>query len=126
MMDPTIPLTINEYEEWGNPTQEDFFDYIYSYSPYDNIPKDAQFPNILVKAGLNDPRVSYWEPAKWVAKMRAMDVGRGKSEILLDCTMGAGHFGVSGRYARYMEMAGDYAFLVNHMQRQLKAKGLLV
>ncbi|KAI8924533.1 prolyl oligopeptidase [Entophlyctis helioformis] len=125
MMDASIPLTTGEYEEWGNPNDKSYFDYMLSYSPYENVPKDAQFPHLLVKAGLNDPRVAYWEPAKWVAKLRDLNVGRGKTDILFDCKMGAGHFGVSGRYARFGEIAGDYAFLVDRMQTQQIAKGLI-
>ncbi|KAJ3078667.1 hypothetical protein HK100_010642, partial [Physocladia obscura] len=73
MMDPTIPLTVPEYEEWGNPNEKEYFDYMLSYSPYDNVRPNTKYPNILVKAGLNDPRVAYWEPAKWVAKLRAFN-----------------------------------------------------
>lgn len=108
MMDATLPLTVGEYEEWGNPADEKAYRYMRSYSPYDNVESQA-FPNMLVTAGLNDPRVSYWEPAKWVAKLRAMK--KGNHLLLLKTNMGAGHFGASGRYERYKETAFDYAFL---------------
>ena len=119
MMDPSIPLTINEYEEWGNPNELAYFEYIQSYSPYDNIPKDAKLPHLLIKAGLNDPRVQYWEPAKWVAKLRdrQKDFSKEKqSMIIFDCKMGSGHFGSSGRYAYYKEIAADYAWAVKMLQ----------
>ncbi|KAJ3340204.1 hypothetical protein HDU93_007294 [Gonapodya sp. JEL0774] len=102
MMDASIPLTVNEYEEWGNPNNRKFFDYMLSYSPYNNVPEDAssRFPDILVQAGINDPRVAYWEPSKWVAKMRELGVGGPKSrgDLLYLVEMGSGHFGNSGRY----------------------------
>ncbi|TPX32936.1 hypothetical protein SeMB42_g07560 [Synchytrium endobioticum] len=116
MMDPSIPLTINEYEEWGNPNELDCFNYMLSYSPYENIPAGATFPHLLVKAGLNDPRVAYWEPSKWVAKLRDMEMdGNGKKEIVYDCKMGSGHFGSSGRYAAYKEYSVEYAFVIKHL-----------
>lgn len=74
MMDDKIPLTINEYEEWGNPNEKEYFDYMLSYSPYNNIQEGKKYPNLLIKAGLNDPRVQYWEPVKWIAKLRASNV----------------------------------------------------
>jgi oligopeptidase B len=114
MLDPTLPLTIAEYEEWGNPEQEEFYRYIGSYSPYDNV-APGEYPLMLVTAGLNDPRVSYWEPAKWVAKLRALktDLRMTDSNILLLKTdMGSGHFGPSGRYEGIKEVAFDYAFLL--------------
>ncbi len=108
MMDSTLPLTVGEYEEWGNPADEKAYRYMRSYSPYDNVERQG-FPHMLVTAGLNDPRVSYWEPAKWVAKLRTMK--KGDHLLLLKTNMGAGHFGASGRYERYKETAFDYAFL---------------
>jgi oligopeptidase B len=114
MLDPTLPLTIAEYEEWGNPDQEEFYRYIRSYSPYDNVAPRA-YPAMLVTAGLNDPRVSFWEPAKWVAKLRALktDLKMTDSNVLLLKTdMGSGHFGPSGRYEGIKEVAFDYAFLL--------------
>lgn len=113
MMDPTIPLTINEYEEWGNPNEKDYFDYILSYSPYDNLKEFKKFPHLLIKAGLNDPRVAYWEPAKWCAKLRSLL--KDSSNIVLDCKMGSGHFGASGRYSYYKEVAADYAFIIDRI-----------
>lgn len=109
MLDPTLPLTIAEYEEWGNPEDKQYYEYIRSYSPYDNVTA-RDYPAMLVTAGLNDPRVSYWEPAKWVAKLRAMKTD--SNVLLLKTNMGSGHFGPSGRYEGIKETAFDYAFLL--------------
>ncbi|HYL36711.1 MAG TPA: S9 family peptidase [Bryobacteraceae bacterium] len=108
-LDPTLPLTISEYEEWGNPQNKEYYDYIKSYSPYENV-APHEYPIMLVTAGLNDPRVSYWEPAKWVARLRAMK--KDKNILLLKTNMGSGHFGPSGRYEGIKEVAFDYAFLL--------------
>ncbi|KAI8908915.1 peptidase S9A prolyl oligopeptidase domain protein beta-propeller [Gorgonomyces haynaldii] len=119
MMDSSIPLTVNEYEEWGNPNELDYFKYILSYSPYENL-HTGKLPHILVKAGLNDPRVQYWEPAKWVAKIRDQQLQlkeQDRSTVLFDCKMGSGHFGSSGRYAYYKEIAADYAFVITQLQQ---------
>jgi oligopeptidase B len=110
MLDPTLPLTIAEYEEWGNPEQEEFYRYIRSYSPCDNV-APREYPAMLVTAGLNDPRVSFWEPAKWVAKLHALK--QDSNVLLLKTDMGSGHFGPSGRYAGIKEVAFDYAFLLH-------------
>ncbi|MBX9602683.1 MAG: S9 family peptidase [Bryobacteraceae bacterium] len=113
-LDATLPLTVGEYEEWGNAEKDKtYYDYIKSYSPYENTGK-LKYPNMLVTGGLNDPRVSYWEPAKWVAKMRAV-ADKGSGKLLLKTNMGAGHFGASGRYERIKETAFDYAFLLDMM-----------
>jgi len=109
MLDPDLPLTVTEYEEWGNPQQKEYFDYIRSYSPYDNV-KAVDYPNLLITAGLNDPRVSYWEPAKWTAKLRVAK--KDDNLLLLKTNMGAGHGGASGRYAYLEEIAFEYAFLL--------------
>ena len=108
MLDASIPLTVVEYDEWGNPNEKMFYDYIKSYSPYDNIEAKA-YPHILVTAGLNDPRVHYWEPAKWTAKLRTLKTG--DNRLLLKTEMGAGHGGPSGRYDYLKEMAFEYAFI---------------
>lgn len=109
MLDSTIPLTVGEYEEWGDPNDKKYFDYMLSYSPYDNI-KAQVYPNMLVTAGLNDPRVQYWEPAKFVAKLRAMKTDF--NTLLLKTNMGAGHGGASGRYDYLKEIALEYAFIL--------------
>jgi oligopeptidase B len=109
MLDASLPLTITEYEEWGNPNEAPYYEYIRSYSPYDNV-EPKNYPHLLITAGLNDPRVSYWEPAKWAAKLRAAKCG--DHLLLLKTNMGAGHFGASGRYERFKETAFDYAFLM--------------
>ncbi len=109
MLDATLPLTIAEYEEWGNPNEREYYDYIRSYAPYENV-LSAGYGNLLVTAGLNDPRVSYWEPAKWVAKLR--DMKTDDNTIVLRTTMGAGHGGPSGRYSRLKEKAFEYAFIL--------------
>jgi oligopeptidase B len=108
-LDPTLPLTIGEYEEWGNPEQKEYYGYIKSYAPYENV-EGKEYPAMLVTAGLNDPRVSYWEPAKWVAKLRALK--KDHNVLVLKTDMGSGHFGPSGRYAGIRETAFDYAFLL--------------
>jgi oligopeptidase B len=109
MLDDKLPLTVNEYDEWGNPQQREYYEYIKSYSPYDNV-QAAAYPALLVMAGLNDPRVSYWEPAKWVAKLRAEN--RSDCPILLKTQMGAGHMGPSGRYESWREEAFVMAFVL--------------
>ena len=109
MLDPSLPLTVGEYEEWGNPEDKKYYGYMRSYSPYDNV-EAKRYPTMLVTGGLNDPRVSYWEPAKWVAKLRAMK--KDDNLLLLKMQMGAGHGGPSGRYERMKETAFDYAFIL--------------
>lgn len=109
MLDKTLPLTVTEYDEWGNPEDRKYFDAIRSYSPYDNI-RPQNYPHMLVTGGLNDPRVQYWEPAKWVAKLREMKTDR--NLLLLKINMGAGHGGPSGRYDYLREIAFDYAFIL--------------
>ncbi len=109
MLDDTIPLTTSEYDEWGNPHVKEYYDYMLSYSPYDNVEK-TNYPNLLVTTGLHDSQVQYWEPAKWVAKLRAM-----KSDdnlLLLKTNMDAGHGGASGRFDRFKEVAFRQAFLL--------------
>ncbi len=110
MLDESIPLTTSEYDEWGNPNDKTYYDYIRSYSPYDNVEKKA-YPNILVLTSLHDSQVQYWEPAKWVAKLRVMKTDH--NLLLLKTEMEAGHGGVSGRYKGYREVAFQYAFLLN-------------
>lgn len=111
MCDDSLPLTPPEWPEWGNPIlDESAFHMINSYSPYENIDK-AIYPSILATAGLSDPRVTYWEPAKWVSRLR--DSQQGNSVILLKTNMGAGHAGVSGRFAKLEEIALIYAFILN-------------
>jgi oligopeptidase B len=107
MLDASLPLTVTEYEEWGNPEDPTYFEYIRSYSPYDNVEAKA-YPSMLVTAGLNDPRVAYWEPAKWVAKLRELKTDG--NLLLLKTNMGAGHGGASGRFDRLKEVAFVYAF----------------
>jgi oligopeptidase B len=113
MLDPTLPLTVGEYEEWGNPEDKVYYDYIRSYSPYDNV-EPRVYPSMLITAGLNDPRVSYWEPAKWTAKLRAYKKDR--HVLLLKTNMGSGHFGASGRYEYLKETAFNYAFLLHALE----------
>lgn len=110
MLDDSIPLTTAEYDEWGDPRIEEYYRYILSYSPYDNVaPKE--YPHLLVTAGLHDSQVQYWEPAKWVAKLRRTKTD--ERRLLLKTNMEAGHHGASGRYRRYRELAFQYAFLID-------------
>ena len=108
MLDETIPLTTGEFDEWGNPKKKDYFDYIMSYSPYDNV-AELNYPNTLITTGYWDSQVQYWEPAKWIAKLR--DHKQGDNIIIMHCNMETGHGGASGRFARYKETAMEYAFL---------------
>jgi oligopeptidase B len=110
MLDDTLPLTPGEWPEWGNPiTDKAAFDYIRSYSPYDNV-SAQDYPPMLITGGLTDPRVTYWEPAKWAAKLRATKTGDNPS--FLKINMGAGHGGKSGRWERLHEVAETYGFIL--------------
>lgn len=111
-LDATLPLTVGEYEEFGNPANEEFYKYMKSYAPYENV-EAKEYPPILIEAGLNDPRVSYWEPAKWAAKLRSLK--KGSNILLLKTNMGSGHFGSSGRYDYLKEIAFEYAFLLDQI-----------
>ncbi len=110
MLDESIPLTTSEYDEWGNPNEKESYDYILSYSPYDNV-EAKDYPNLLVTTGLHDSQVQYWEPAKWVARLRARKTD--DNRLLLKTNMEAGHGGASGRFRRYRETAFMYAFLLD-------------
>jgi len=110
MLDPSIPLTTGEYDEWGDPNQEECYDYMLSYSPYDNV-EAKDYPNLLITGGLHDSQVQYWEPAKWAAKLRALKTD--KNRLLLKTNMDAGHGGTSGRFKRHHETAFAYAFLLD-------------
>ncbi len=112
MSDPTIPLTTLEYDEWGNPGESEYYKYMMSYSPYDNI-RATEYPHMLVTTGLNDPRVAYWEPAKFVAKLREMKTDH--NLLVLHTNYASGHAGASGRYDFLKEVALDYAFLIDKL-----------
>lgn len=109
MLDETIPLTTGEYDEWGNPKEKKYYDYILSYSPYDQV-KAKEYPNILVTTGLHDSQVQYWEPAKWVAKLR--DLKKDTNILIMHTNMDAGHGGASGRFDSLKETARDYTFFL--------------
>ncbi|GAB3646432.1 oligopeptidase B [Echinicola sediminis] len=110
MLDESIPLTTGEFDEWGNPKEKAFYDYMLSYSPYDNIEKKS-YPHLLVTSGLHDSQVQYWEPTKWVAKLRALKSD--SNHLLLYTNMDAGHGGASGRFQALKELALEYAFLLD-------------
>ncbi|MGH8083239.1 MAG: prolyl oligopeptidase family serine peptidase, partial [Lysobacter sp.] len=112
MLDASIPLTTNEYDEWGNPEKKDYYDYMLSYSPYDNLKKQA-YPAMFVGTGLWDSQVQYWEPAKYVARLRDLDTGT--QPVLFRTNMDAGHGGKSGRFRRYREQSEMYAFMIDQM-----------
>jgi oligopeptidase B len=115
MLDPSLPLTVPEYEEWGDPNEKDAFAYMLSYSPYDNVAEGA-YPAMLVKTSLHDSQVMYWEPAKYVAKLRELQAGA--PEVILHTNLTAGHGGASGRYDYLKEIALDYAFLLRELAVQ--------
>ena len=110
MLDDSIPLTTGEYDEWGNPNNKDYYEYMKSYSPYDNV-KAQDYPNMLVTTGLHDSQVQYWEPAKWVAKLRELKTD--DNTLLLHTNMDTGHGGASGRFEALKEVAEEYAFLLD-------------
>jgi oligopeptidase B len=109
MLDESIPLTTGEYDEWGNPNDKDYYEYMLSYSPYDNL-KKQDYPNLMVTAGLHDSQVQYWEPAKWVAKLREYKTDQ--NALFLVTNMEAGHSGASGRFNALKETAKEYAFML--------------
>jgi oligopeptidase B len=109
MLDRDLPLTQLEYKEWGNPEEKKYFKYMLSYSPYDNVEKKA-YPNLFITCGLNDPRVTYWEPAKWVAKLRELKTDQ--NTLVFKTNMGFGHFGASGRFEHLHEQAEEFAFIL--------------
>uniref|UniRef100_A0AAV1TZ41 Prolyl endopeptidase n=1 Tax=Peronospora matthiolae TaxID=2874970 RepID=A0AAV1TZ41_9STRA len=113
MSDASIPLTTGEWEEWGNPNEKAYFEYMLSYSPYENVKQQA-YPNILVTSGLYDPRVAYWEPTKWVAKLR--DTKSDQNEVLLKMDLSSGHFSASDRYHYLKEKAFDLAYLLDQLR----------
>jgi oligopeptidase B len=110
MLDESIPLTTNEYDEWGHPHDRECYEYMLSYSPYDNVARQA-YPSMLVTTGLWDSQVQYFEPAKWVARLRQLKTDA--NPLLLRVNMEAGHGGKSGRFQRYRELAEEYAFLLD-------------
>lgn len=110
MLDNSIPLTTGEYDEWGNPNVRKYYDYMLSYSPYDNV-LPQKYPNMYVSTGLHDSQVQYWEPVKWVAKLRALKTD--KNLLFLDTNMDAGHGGASGRFEAIKELAKEYSFLLD-------------
>ena len=110
MLDESIPLTTGEFAEWGNPKEKPYYDYIKSYSPYDNI-EAKDYPNLLITTGLHDSQVQYWEPAKWIAKLREQKTDQ--NLLLMRTEMEAGHGGASGRFRRHRETALEYAFILD-------------
>jgi oligopeptidase B len=112
ILDTSLPLSAMEWEEWGNPNEQVYYDYMKSYSPYDNV-KQQNYPHLLIIAGLNDSRVKYWEPAKWTAKLRELKTDN--NLLLLKTNMGAGHGGASGRYESLKEAAFEYAFILEQL-----------
>ena len=117
MLDPDIPLSTGEYDEWGNPNQKDFYEYIKSYSPVDNIQPGVSYPHLLVKTGYHDPRVQYWEPAKWVASLRAK--ANPSRDLIFITEMDTGHFGTTGRFSRLDFVSLYQAFLI-HLEKKRK------
>ncbi|AFM02599.1 protease II [Bernardetia litoralis DSM 6794] len=112
MLDESIPLTTNEFDEWGNPKNKEYYDYMMTYSPYDNV-EAKEYPNFLITTGLHDSQVQYWEPAKWVAKLRELKTD--KNKLYFKTNMDAGHGGASGRFEAIKETALEYAFMLDLM-----------
>ena len=118
ILDESLPLSAQEHEEWGDPNKKKFYDYIKSYSPYDNV-KKAAYPHLLIEAGFHDPRVAYWEPAKWAARLRELKTDQNMLLLLTD--MGSGHFGETGRFQRLRRAARRHAFFLS-LEKNLKGK----
>ena len=112
MLDESLPLTVGEFEEWGNPKKKDEYDYLRAYCPYTNLARKA-YPSMLVKTSFNDSQVMYWEPAKYVAKLRTLKTDQ--NPLLLKTNMAAGHGGASGRYDALHEAALDYAYILSEV-----------
>jgi oligopeptidase B len=112
MLDAEIPLTTNEYDEWGDPRVREYYDYMLSYSPYDNV-RPRAYPSMFVTTGLWDSQVQYYEPVKWVAKLRATKTD--SNPIVMHVDLGAGHGGKAGRFQRYREIAMEYAFILGRL-----------
>ena len=112
MLDDSIPLTTNEYDEWGNPGERRDYDYMLSYSPYDNVRAQA-YPAMFITTGLWDSQVQYYEPVKWIAKLRALKTDQ--NPVFLHVDMEAGHGGKSGRFQRYHDTALEYAFIFHEL-----------
>ena len=112
MLDESIPLTTNEFDEWGNPKEQKYYDYMMSYSPYDNV-QEQDYPNMLITTGLHDSQVGYFEPAKWVAKLRELKTDN--NALYFHINMEAGHGGKSGRYRKYRDKALEYAFFLDFL-----------
>jgi oligopeptidase B len=110
MLDESIPLTTGEYDEWGNPNEKQYYDYMLSYSPYDNV-EAKDYPAMLITTGLHDSQVQYWEPAKWAAKLRALKTDN--NPLYLKTEMDYGHGGASGRFEGYKEVVLEYAFMLD-------------
>jgi oligopeptidase B len=110
MNDPSIPLTTQEYDQWGNPADREMFEYMLSYSPYDNL-KAVNYPNLLITTGMNDPRVAFWEPAKFIARLRELKTDDNLAIFYVNYN--SGHAGASGRFDAMKEIALDYAFLLD-------------
>ena len=117
MLDESLPLTTNEYEEWGNPNEQAYYDYIKSYSPYNNI-KKINYPHLLIETGYHDPRVQYWEPAKWIAKLREYKTG--DNLALMTMNMDSGHFGSTGQFEYFKLYSLCYSFLIGLEKGLLK------
>jgi oligopeptidase B len=112
MFDETLPLTTGEYEEWGNPNEEEYYNYIKSYSPYDNV-KEQDYPNFLITGGINDSQVLFHEPSKWAAKLRKFKTD--DNIVLLHMNMESGHGGATGRYSRIKDVAFEFAFILDRV-----------
>ncbi|MFN7294327.1 MAG: prolyl oligopeptidase family serine peptidase, partial [Lysobacteraceae bacterium] len=119
MLDPSIPLTTNEYDEWGNPEKKDFHDYMLSYSPYDQLAA-KDYPAMFIGTGLWDSQVQYWEPAKYVARLRAKKTD--DNLLVFRTNMEAGHGGKSGRFQRFRETAEQYAFMLDQLGVEKRAE----
>ena len=121
MLDENIPLTTGEYDEWGNPNDKEYYDYMKSYSPYENVQAKA-YPAMLVTTGYHDSQVQYWEPAKWVAKLR--EVKTDNHLLIFKIHIDYGHGGASGRFQKYKEVALAYAFVLDQLETKEKAQAI--